>query len=241
VSDKREEERDEEAFELGTLYEEVGPDLGRLYEARHVATGKPALTLLPGERMEWASEHDWEIGVVYRCKTGKVSLRMDQVPAAPKGPDLANIFVLSDAAVRRIEDNPRLAEHLASGPRPRPWRTWRLPSLMALVLSAGIGCLWLREVPRPSAEVPFEHPAPLLTDSEPSVPGTVAYPLPDKPFSDQAKAPCKPKLDEVEINGGCWLAMKRTPPCLDVQAESQGACYLPVSKHRGHPPPSAQP
>jgi hypothetical protein len=35
--------------------------------------------------------------------------------------------------------------------------------------------------------------------------------------------------------------LKRSPPCLDVQAEYQGTCYLPVAKHRGRPPQAAEP
>ncbi|WP_342745512.1 hypothetical protein [Cystobacter ferrugineus] len=91
------------------------------------------------------------------------------------------------------------------------------------------------------SEVPSEVDAPILSDSDSPVPQTFAYPLPAKPFRNQAAAPCKPQVDEVEINGGCWLAVKRSPPCLDVQAEYQGTCYVPVSKHRGRPPQSAQP
>jgi hypothetical protein len=79
-----------------------------------------------------------------------------------------------------------------------------------------------------------------LVDTVDVGPAVIAYPLPEKPFSDQAKAPCHPNLDEVEINGGCWVTLERRPPCRDNQAEYQGKCYLPVSA-RSRKPQSVQP
>ncbi|EPX64095.1 hypothetical protein D187_005228 [Cystobacter fuscus DSM 2262] len=246
ANEKSGEDRRLGPFRLGRRYDEVGPDLGRLYEARHAATGRPALTLLPGERVEWTPEGDWAVSLFYKRESASVSLRVDEAPPSARASELADLLVLTDAAVRRVEDNPRLSEHLASGPR--PWRARLMPVLAGVCLSFGV---WLhvvsesRRQPFASPAVVFEAPsegkAPLLSDSEPSVPQTLAYPLPSRPFRDQAAAPCKPQVDEVEINGGCWLAVKRSPPCLDVQAEYQGTCYLPVSKHRGRPPQSAQP
>ncbi len=52
-----------------------------------------------------------------------------------------------------------------------------------------------------------ESRAPKLVDT---VPTAIAYPMPGKPFSDQAKVPCKTKLHQVEINGGCWLELANT-------------------------------
>lgn len=238
-------------FRLGRRYDEVGPDLGRLYEARHAATGRPALTLLPGERVEWTPEGDWAVSLFYKRESASVSLRVDEAPPSARATELADLLVLTDAAVRRVEDNPRLSEHLASGRPHRPWRARLVPVLAGVAgVSLALG-VWFHAVsefgrqpfdsPAVVSEVPFEGKAPILSDSEPPVPQTLAYPLPARPFKDQAAAPCKPQVDEVEINGGCWLAVKRSPPCLDVQAEYQGTCYLPVSKHRGRPPQSAQP
>jgi hypothetical protein len=245
ANEKSGEDRKLGPFRLGRRYDEVGPDLGRLYEARHAATGRPALTLLPGERVEWTPEGDWAVSLFYERDSASVSLRVDEAPASARASELADLLVLTDAAVRRVEDNPRLSEHLASGPR--PWRTRLVPVLAGVSLALGV---WLHATsdsrrqplaaPVMVSETPSEGKAPLLSDSEPPVPQTLAYPLPSKPFRDQAAAPCKPQVDEVEINGGCWLAVKRNPPCLDVQAEYQGTCYLPVSKHRGRPPQSAQ-
>jgi len=247
ADEKSGEDREMGAFELGRRYDEVGPDLGRLYEARHGATGRPALTLLPGEGVEWEPEGDWEVSLFYKRKSASVTLRVDQAPASARATELANLFVLTDAAVRLVEDNPRLSAHLASGPMHRPWHVGLMPALAGvagLFLALGV-CLYgtrdSRCQPLAAPLVAAEIDAPLLSESEPRVPETLAYPLPARPFRDQAAAPCKPQVDEVEINGGCWLALKRSPPCLDVQAEYQGTCYLPVAKHRGRPPQAAEP
>jgi hypothetical protein len=68
----------------------------------------------------------------------------------------------------------------------------------------------------------------------------LAYPLPSRPFRNQAKAPCKPREGEVEISGGCWVALEKRPPCFENQAEYQGKCYLPVSL-RSREPQALQP
>ncbi|KFA93102.1 hypothetical protein [Archangium violaceum] len=77
----------------------------------------------------------------------------------------------------------------------------------------------------------------LVQTEDPNSSG-ITYPLPAKPFGNQAKAPCKPRKGEVEINGGCWVALEKRPPCYDDQAEYQGKCYLPVAE-RPKPEPSA--
>jgi hypothetical protein len=52
-----------------------------------------------------------------------------------------------------------------------------------------------------------------------------------------------PRKGEVELNGGCWVALEKRPPCYDDQAEYQGKCYLPVSARSRKPrePQSLQP
>ncbi len=58
----------------------------------------------------------------------------------------------------------------------------------------------------------------------------IAYPLPDKPFSNQARPPCRTNADHVASNGGCWMEIARRPPCHEEQAEYEGKCYIPVMK-----------
>ncbi|HEX8539085.1 MAG TPA: hypothetical protein VF664_16565, partial [Cystobacter sp.] len=206
--------------------------------------------LLPGERVEWTPEGDWAVSLFYKRESASVSLRVDEAPASARATELADILVLTDAAVRRVEDNPRLSEHLSSGPLPRPWRARLVPVLAGVSGVCLMLGVWLYATsdsrcqpfaPVAVSEAPSAMDAPLLSNSEPPVPQTLAYPLPAKPFRNQAAAPCKPQVDEVEINGGCWLTLERRPPCRDVQAEYRGKCYVPVAKDRGRPPQSAQP
>jgi hypothetical protein len=113
-------------------------------------------------------------------------------------------------------------------------RTLAVCGLMAVVLLA---VWWGRQAeveltptaPEVAMQSGVETPAPVLTDDAGRGAEPFAYPLPGKPFSDQAKAPCRTHLDEVEINGGCWVTLERRPPCRETQAEYGGKCYLPVS------------
>jgi len=251
ADEKNDENRTVGAFLLGRRYDEAGPDLGRLYEARHAATGRPALTLLPGERVSWEPEGDWKVSLFFDRESSAVTIRVDEAPPAARAAELANLLVLADASARRVEDSDPWQAHIASGPMRSPWRSRHMHSL------AGLAGLFLGLGPWPSwqggsiyppltavvmaSEAGAEKNAPLLTESKPPIPDALAYPLPSKPFKDQAAAPCQPKLFEEEINGGCWLALKRKPPCLNVHAEHQGTCYLPISKNRGRPPQAAEP
>jgi hypothetical protein len=50
--------------------------------------------------------------------------------------------------------------------------------------------------------------------------------MPKEPFPGQLLAPCKDELEE-EIRGGCWVALRKKPPCGKKSYEWQGACYWP--------------
>jgi len=57
-------------------------------------------------------------------------------------------------------------------------------------------------------------------------------PLPDQPLPGQRKPPCR-KAGEVEIRGGCWLAVRNLdPPCKEEGKEDaflwKGVCYWPT-------------
>jgi hypothetical protein len=83
----------------------------------------------------------------------------------------------------------------------------------------------------------LDAPAVLVQTAKPTS-SAITYPLPKKPFRNQAKTPCMPRKGEVEINGGCWIALEKRPPCYEDQAEHQGKCYMPVAE-RPKPEPSA--
>ncbi len=99
------------------------------------------------------------------------------------------------------------------------------------------------EVAGVAVQVEEESGAPTLVDTGDVGPAVISYPLPAKPFSDQAKAPCKLNRSEVELNGGCWLELAKRPPCGEDFAEYQGKCYVPVSARSRKPrePQSIQP
>ncbi|WNG44362.1 hypothetical protein F0U60_09755 [Archangium minus] len=237
-------------FQLGRKYEEVGPELGSLHEARHVGTGSPALTLLPSERVEWQPEGEWRMRLSCQPAPPSVSLEVEQAPASGRVTELADILVLMTAAVKRVEDNPRVLAYLL-GWRERPWARWGPRAVAGLsVLALGLG-VWLRVASGPEHLEPtspgvdsqelFTTDAPDVVGSDASQTTEIAYPLPKQPFRNQAKAPCRAEADEVEINGGCWVTLERRPPCSVTQAEYQGKCYMPVSKDRGRLPQSVQP
>ena len=58
-------------FELGRSYDEVGPDLGRLHEAWHARTGRPALRLYLTEQMDWRPSGRWAVRIACQISSHK--------------------------------------------------------------------------------------------------------------------------------------------------------------------------
>jgi len=239
-----------ERFDLGASYDEVGPELGHLYDAWQVDTGQAALEFHPSDRVQWAPSGDYELRVTCRRSHTTIRLWVDASPTPLPVQELATIFMWMGTSLQRVEYNSRVSTHLAPTPmRPLPTVSRRPCAPGVLALMAGVAWLHLtREPGHPStgpvgemSEVHDLLDAPSLTDTEGPDPMAVAYPLPTKPFRNQAASPCRPDLDEKEINGGCWVELSRTPPCVKVQAEYQGKCYLPVSKDRGRLPTTVEP
>jgi hypothetical protein len=233
-------------FHLGESYGELGPGLGSLHEAWRIGQGRPSLVLRPGADVQWRPEGPWRVCISFDPEQDSVTLDVEQAPAAAQVTELANLLVLMTAAVERVEENARVQAHLARGPviLPEPWtsrahRMWRVPALAGVamfVLGLGVGLsvasgppLWNGTPPGMDSE-PFSLAnAPYLFALGESDAGTIAYPLPAKPFAEQATTPCK--RYEVDLNGGCWLALDQRPPCeKDVHLEYQGKCYVPVAK-----------
>lgn len=237
-------------FQLGRQCEEVGPELGSLHESRHVESGRPALTLLPGDRVEWQPEGEWHMRLSCRPEPPSVTLEVEQAPASVQVPELMDILVLMTAAVERVEDSSQVRAHLAGG-RVRPWARW-IPRAVAgfAVLMLGLG-VWLYGARGPeslapiSSRVASQGPSPVdapdFINAADSQTTGIAYPLPKEPFRSQAKVPCRADAGQVEINGGCWVALEQRPPCAKTQAEYQGKCYLPVSKGQDRLPQSVDP
>jgi|SRR6218665_540981 len=245
VADEKRGKGDETGpFELGRRYDEVGPDLGRLHDAWHVKTGRPALRLYPSDLVEWRPSGRWE--ALFVCEPSPedsspapITLLVNGAPVTVPTPELADVLVMVSAAFTRVEDNPQLRAHLASGmnewqPRPPNPRQARGHVVAGLALALG-GCLLTRPHSPSVHGDSSEDPAPQEAQSlvylgSSDAPAVLGYPLPEKPFRNQAVPPCPRRKVIVEINGGCWVEIAQKPPCEEDQAEYQGKCYLPGAK-----------
>jgi hypothetical protein len=241
-------------------------DLGRLYEARNVHTDAPALVLVPGPGECGAPEEDWKVRVTAQARPPHVALEVEQAPATEGLAALAGLFEVLTRLMERMEGSEEARRHLTHPPEGRRKR-WAagarrvlgkgvehgvemlIVALVLLMLMAHVRAYHesqrgeQHEVGGGAVQGVEESRAPTLVDTGEVAGEGITYPLPAKPFSDQAKAPCKPDLYEVELNGGCWLALEKRPPCGENYAEYQGKCYVPVSARSRKPrePQSIQP
>jgi len=234
-------------------------ELGRVYEAHNVLTDKPALVLIPSESAPMEPQEEWRVRLRSQAAPPYVSLEVEKAPGSGTLSQLRGVLELLASAVERLGNGEEARAHLTRPPmgpleslRHRAGRAWRWTRAsrgrtfavffgMYLCLRLAVhvvemevyGFNWdmsprvvVREEPvRPAAV----RPAPALINKAAVGQGPIAYPLPSMPFDDQAKAPCIPREGEVEINGGCWVALEKRPPCHDKQAEHKGKCYMPVS------------
>lgn len=243
------EETPHEGDKVGLLYmgehvPEVGPELGHLQLAHH-EDGSPVLVLTPGAnaRVDWQLEAPWKV-VVSSQHPSTVVLKMDQAPASGCIAKLTDIAGLVFAALKRLEDIPRIERHLTDASR-RLIRLWTRRTLAVGLAGLAVGgsCVGLAvnpSLPREvtAAALTSQAEAPYLSGDSREKP--ISYPLPEKPFKDQAIPPCQTDRGELEINGGCWGKFSIKPPCDANMAEHKGECYLPLSKKRGGKPPSSQ-
>lgn len=111
-------------------------------------------------------------------------------------------------------------------------RVRRAVAALAVVFLVGAGIAGCLTRPRnhESAELPESPPEIWATDGEQSS-APVARPMPAKPFEGQKRPPCT-KVAQVELNGGCWVALEvrpnQVPGCGPDYFEHGGKCYLPV-------------
>lgn len=236
-------------FELGASHP-VGSGLGRIHEARHVVTGKPALVLLPDSKVEWPFDEPCRMTLSGLAHPPALIMEVHQAPASAPVTGMTNLATMAASSTVQLEDTAQVDAHVSkrrihsdpSGDMSAGSYRYAIALAAMAVLSAGAG-FWMH------VSENTQHSR-LMTSSDFSrfdAPGStnwtevkdeaVAYPLPSEPFRNQAKAPCVAKADEVEINGGCWVELAKRPPCGETSAEHQGKCYMPMNKDRGGQPP----
>ncbi len=242
-------------FQLGKRHKHAAAELGHLHEARNVHTGAPALVMLPGPRPTWGPKKNWQVRASFQVTPPFIALEVERAPASGRLAELADLLTLLLGALEALRDNVRMRAHLIGSPMGQ-WR--RRPPLKALaagvlVVLALAGGLWLSMGTRPM-DSPTPPPSTpglgasadagvssfVLIDGEAQGPAGIAYPLPDKPFQNQVRPPCRTRSSHVAINGGCWIAIERRPPCDEDHAEYQGKCYIPILR-APRPPQSLSP
>ncbi|MET0404361.1 MAG: hypothetical protein ABW123_18260 [Cystobacter sp.] len=236
------------SFQWGKRYE-VDPRLGHLHEAWNVVTGTPALTLVPRDDVAWQPGGPCRMSLSYEQERNSVTMDVELAPASVRTSELTNLFVLMTGALQRVEDDVQVDAHLAGGavgaevPGALPVRQVRrfrtgLAAMGGAVLVVGLGVCLVSM--RDAAHMPRGGRSWALDDvlrqesdfvnRDKLHPLSIAYPLPEKPWTKQAKPPCETDNGEVEINNGCWVALEKRPPCFSNQAEHEGKCYMPVRK-----------
>ncbi|MFY0522829.1 hypothetical protein ACN28I_06410 [Archangium gephyra] len=228
--------------------------LGPLYEARNERTGAAAVVLVPGPHVGWKPTEDWTVRATCKASSSYVALEVEQGPPRSQLKDLSRLLELLTSVSLRMKYMEPVQRHLTSGARTRKQRgeaRRRVWPVVAYGLAVGIATLvlflgveaWRANMGAPKGAQPVaagvavqavvESQSPTLAAKINDGASIIAYPLPDKPFSDQAKAPCED--DEVQIKGGCWVELARRPPCSKNQAEYGGKCYLPISARSRKP------
>jgi hypothetical protein len=224
------------------------------------------LVLVPGPGEGGAPEEDCQVRVTAQARPPYVALEVEQAPATGGLAGLAGLFEVLTRMMERMEWSDEARRHLTHPPEGRLKR-WGSGARRVLGTGVGFGVVLVivalvllmvaahrqayvesqrgerHEAGGVAVQVAEDNRAPTLVDTGDVEPMGIAYPLPTKPFSDQAKAPCKLNRSEVELNGGCWLALEKRPPCGEDFAEYQGKCYVPVSARSRKPrePQSIQP
>ncbi|QRK04350.1 hypothetical protein JQX13_29265 [Archangium violaceum] len=189
-------------------------------------------------------KRNWQLRVHVQVTPPFVALEMERAPVSGRLSELTDMLLLLLAGLDAVGHSARVRGHLTRERMAWPRGLSILRGLAAagfVLLVLGGGFWWGSasrsmdsSAPVPSAPV-VASPAEagvrssFLTAGGERDPAAIAYPLPDKPLQGQSRPPCNTRRDEVVINGGCWVALERRPPCHEEQAEYQGKCYLPVS------------
>jgi hypothetical protein len=182
----------------------------------------------------------WEVKLSCEPESKRVKVAVEQAPASAEITELSEVLTLGALVFQPLEDKHLLGHR----ERPQVRGTARAHRSLRWTMAAAMGiavlALGVKAWTQAKTHAPLTQGLQWLSDGAPNK-AAIAYPLPAKPFPTQATVPCVPTLDEVEINGGCWMELARRAPCNEKnQAEHKGKCYMPVSKDRMvRPPPTS--
>jgi hypothetical protein len=222
-----------EPYHILKRYRAIGGGLGRLYEARNNETGNPALVLMPGPKGDLRAEEDWQVRATANVTPPYLALEVERAPVNGQPRQLTWMLERWAAALVCIDARPEARAHLTGGAKePRPHPAGRLGSPGGALGLAALLALAVFLWPRATVHQPEVHSGaenPIFTGlSDGPVMGIEGFPMPDKPFAEQKKAPCDALVGEVALRGGCWLELAKRPPCPKGAAEYQGKCYVAV-------------
>jgi len=229
-------------YHLGHRSWYLGRHLGHLHAAHNLQTGAFGVVLTPDKASAWPPRTAWTARVTSTVAPPSLSLEVEPAPDA-RPPSLLELTLAFDQLVgtlgnlRSQQDRDDVQAHLDRKPR-GSWRGRLLsrgPRLLAgVAMGAGLAllALWPR-APEPQqapdvAELEPDEPVAFINRQEPPFP-FIGYPMPQTPFKEQQKPPCL-EGTEVEIRGGCWVALEKRAPCPRSTAEFEGKCYMPVRK-----------
>lgn len=218
-------------YRVRRRYRGAGQGAGRVYEAVHAETARPAVLAAPGPAEEWKPEAEWTVRASAGLHPPHISLEVEKAPAGGELAELTLLLHRLAGVVSRLEGRPDAAAHLAGRQvvarrqrRPRRVRWLLMSGSLAAVLLAVL--LWPRHLDAPPS-VPELADEGVLTDGAADTDGVIGRDLPRKAFKNQKKPPCNPAV-ETELAGGCWVELAARPPCADELYEAAGKCWMPV-------------
>ncbi|WP_395856775.1 hypothetical protein [Cystobacter fuscus] len=235
-------------YRIGERYREVPEDECQLHEAHHVETGAPALAMIPPGGEDWRLPTPWSLRTTNFPDAGV--LIVDAEPGAdapvPTTHELALGAIRTAGALASLDASGETPARFARKSPPARARHQGLCQALAgvgLVFAAGVVLMLWPDTPGPTPAhlahdggLPFlpEEPIAFGNARPSSIPIAIGYPMPEKPFKQQATPPCIP-VTEVEIRGGCWIPHAQSAPCPRSTAEYQGKCYIPSRKEEPQP------
>jgi hypothetical protein len=228
----------------------IGARVGKVYSAFRRSTGRRALVVVPSNSEHWQPRESWRVRVTASASPKPfLALEVEEAPArASVMRELADGFDAAATALEDLEHRPDAAAHLTGRRIPPRWlsRSMRAGSAVVGSLTLAACAVVVLYAPAPAAPSPAGPGGAvlasglgdeLLTAPESLDPGphypyfsrAIADDLPKKPGPGQA-TPKHGKCEgrEEVINGGCWLALEKGPPCGRAY-EWKGKCYVGVA------------